>query len=477
MQKKKSYLSVFQMTIMTTITVASLRGLPAMAIEGKASIIMYLVPAILFLVPTALVGAELASTYQGGIYVWVKEAFGNKWGFLAIWLQWIQNVVWYPIQLAFVAAALAFAIGRPDLSNSGLFTTAVIIIVYWLATFLSLQGGNLFAKVSSYGGMIGTIIPAVVLIFLGGMWLATGEPISDAYTESSFLPKVTGIGSLVLIISNVLAYAGMEVNAVHVDQMRNPKKDYTKSLFLAVILVMLVFIIPTLMISIAVPKRDLGLANGIMVAFSSMFERFGVCWLGNVFAGAIFIGAISSIITWVSGPSKGLLAAGRTGLLPPLLQKKNKHDVQVGILILQGLIVTALAMIYALIPDVSEVFLALVGMAAALYLIMYVLMYAAAIILRKKNPKIKRGYSVPALPLVAGIGLIACVLAFVVSFFPAQTSSVIPSSVYTLVVLAVVVILGIPPLVFYALRKPNWDRRTEVEKQATARLEKLEEEK
>ncbi|MCE2079390.1 amino acid permease [Streptococcus thermophilus] len=477
MQKKKSYLSVFQMTIMTTITVASLRGLPAMAIEGKASIIMYLVPAILFLVPTALVGAELASTYQGGIYVWVKEAFGNKWGFLAIWLQWIQNVVWYPIQLAFVAAALAFAIGRPDLSNSGLFTTAVIIIVYWLATFLSLQGGNLFAKVSSYGGMIGTIIPAVVLIFLGGMWLATGEPISHSYTESSFLPKVTGIGSLVLIINNVLAYAGMEVNAVHVDQMRNPKKDYTKSVFLAVILIMLVFIIPTLTISIAIPKRDLGLDNGIMVAFSSMFERFGVGWLGNVFAGAIFIGAIASVITWVSGPSKGLLAAGRTGLLPPLLQKKNKHDVQVGILILQGLIVTALAMIYALIPDVSEVFLALVGMAAALYLIMYVLMYAAAIILRKKNPKIKRGYSVPALPLVAGIGLIACVLAFVVSFFPAQTSSVIPSSVYTLVVLAVVVILGIPPLVFYALRKPNWDRRTEVEKQATARLEELEEEK
>lgn len=114
-------------------------------------------------------------------------------GVLAIWLQWIQNVVWYPIQLAFVAAALAFAIGRPDLSNSGLFTTAVIIIVYWLATFLSLQGGNLFAKVSSYGGMIGTIIPAVVLIFLGGMWLATGEPISDAYTESSFLPKLRAL--------------------------------------------------------------------------------------------------------------------------------------------------------------------------------------------------------------------------------------------------------------------------------------------
>ncbi|EHE94522.1 Glutamate/gamma-aminobutyrate antiporter [Streptococcus thermophilus CNCM I-1630] len=168
MQKKKSYLSVFQMTIMTTITVASLRGLPAMAIEGKASIIMYLVPAILFLVPTAVGrGGTSFHLSRWDLCLGKRRPLAINGGFWRFGCKWIQNVVWYPIQLAFVAAALAFAIGRPDLSNSGLFTTAVIIIVYWLATFLSLQGGNLFAKVSSYGGMIGTIIPAVVLIFKG----------------------------------------------------------------------------------------------------------------------------------------------------------------------------------------------------------------------------------------------------------------------------------------------------------------------
>ena len=146
---QKSTLSVFQIAVMTTISVASLRTLPPMAEEGRASILMYIIPAILFLVPTSLVSAEFATTYKGGVYVWIREAFGNRMGFVAIWLQWVQNVVWYPVQLAFVAAALAFTINRGDLSNSGLFTAIVIIVVYWFSTFLAFKGGNLFAKVSS----------------------------------------------------------------------------------------------------------------------------------------------------------------------------------------------------------------------------------------------------------------------------------------------------------------------------------------
>lgn len=461
---KKSYLSVFQMTMMTTITVASLRSLPAMAIEEKASIIMYLVPAILFLIPTALVGAELASTYEGGIYVWVREALGNRWGFLAIWLQWIQNVVWYPIQLAFVGAAFAFAIGKGDLSNSGIYTGIMIIVVYWLATLISLRGGNLFAKISSYGGFIGTVIPAMVLILLGIVWLVTKQPVASSFTESSYLPKITGISSLVLLISNVLSYAGMEVNAVHVDQMKDPKRDYTKSLFLAFIMIMAVFILPTLTISAAVPKKELGLDNGIMIAFQTIFDHFGVGWLSNVLAGAIFLGAIASVIAWVAGPSKGLLTAGKTGLLPPVLQKQNKHGVQVGILILQGVIVTVLSMIYVFVPNVSDVFLALISMAAALYIVMYLMMYASAIILRKKDPDAKRGYTVPALGLVAGVGFISCLLGFIMSFVPTSSESAIPQHLYPWVVLAVVLVLGIPPMIFYAVKKSTWDQRSATEK-------------
>lgn len=456
----KSYLSMMQLAIMTTIAVASLRSLPAMAIEGKSSIIMYLVPALVFLIPTALIGAELGTTYEGGVYVWIREAFGNRLGFLAIWLQWIQNVVWFPIQLAFVASAFAFAINKGSLSNSGLFTGVVIIVVYWIATLLALQGGTLFAKVSSLAGLIGTLIPAAILLLLGLVWILTKQPITETYQHSSYIPKVTGLSSVVLLVSNVLAYAGMEMNSVHVSQMKNPKKDFTKSMLVAFILILGVFILPTLAMSIAVPTDKLGLTNGIMIAFQTFFDQFKMPWMGTVMSAAIFLGAIASVVTWIAGPSKGLLAAARTGLLPPSLQTKNKHGVQLGILILQGIIVTLLALIYVIVPDVSDVFLALVGMAAALYVLMYLLMFAAAVVLRKKEPNIPRGYKVPALTFVAAVGFVACLLALIMSFVPVTGENSIPVSIYPFVVATVVFLLGIPPLIFYSIRKKSWDLRT-----------------
>jgi len=465
---KKTTFSVFQISIMTTIAVASLRGLPAMAIEGWASIVMYLVPALLFLVPTALVGAELGTTYQGGVYVWVREAFGNRLGFVAVWLQWIQNVVWFPIQLAFVAAAMAFMIGQGDLSNSGLYTGVVVIVVYWLATLLALRGGNLFAKVGSIGGLIGTLIPAAILIVLGGVWLGTSQPVSTTLTQSSFLPQIAGISSVVLLVSNVLSYAGMEMNAVHARDMEDPCKGFTKAMLIAFVLILAIFIVPTLAISAAVPAEQLGMANGIMVAFQTFFDTWNMSWMSNVMAGAIVFGALASVVTWVAGPSRGVMDAAKTGLLPLALQKENKYGVQIGILVPQAIVVTLLALIYVLIPNVSDVFLALIGMAAALYVLMYIMMFAAAIILRKKEPNVERGYKVPALTFVAGVGLIACVLAFIMSFFPATGESAIPTTIYPVVVAAVVVVLGIPPFIFYAMRKPKWDARSEEEKNKEA---------
>ncbi|MCL2366216.1 MAG: APC family permease [Oscillospiraceae bacterium] len=461
---KTAGISIFQMAIMTTIAVASLRGLPAMAIMGWSSIVMYLVPALLFLVPTALVGAELGTTYKGGVYVWVREAFGNRFGFVAVWLQWIQNVVWYPIQLAFVAAAIAFMIGQGDLANQGLFIGIMIIAVYWLATFLALLGGNIFAKVGSIGGFVGTLIPAGILIVLGALWLGTSQTISVDFTQSTFIPPIAGLASFVLLVSNVLSYAGMEMNAVHAGDMKDPKRGFTKSMLIAFILILAIFILPTLAIAIAVPKAQLGMANGIMVAFQTFFNTWNVGWLTNVLSGAIAFGALASVVTWVAGPSRGVMDAAKTGLLPSVLQKQNKRNVQVGILIPQGIIVTLLALIYVLIPNVSDVFMALIGMAAALYVIMYIMMFAAAMSLRKKEPNVQRGYKVPILGFIASVGLIACVLALVMSFVPATGETAIPTSLYPLVVAAVVVVLGVPPFIFYAARKAKWDMRSAEEK-------------
>lgn len=287
----KTMMTVSQLAMLTVVAVASLRSLPAMADYGLASILLYLIPAVVFLVPTALVAAELATGWKGGVYVWVREAFGNRIGFLAIWLQWIQNVVWYPIQIAFIAVSLSYVFGMGGLGNNGVYVAAVIIVLYWASTMVALRGGNLFAKVGSISGLIGTLFPALLLIVFGIIWLAIGKPVQTSLHASALLPPWTGIASIVLIVSNVLAYAGMEVNAVHANDLEHPGRQFPRAIALATALILLVLVLPTLAIAFAVPHRELGLIDGINLAFREFFDHFGMGWGTPVISLLIALGA------------------------------------------------------------------------------------------------------------------------------------------------------------------------------------------
>jgi amino acid transporter len=174
-------LSVIGLALMTVAAVVSLRGLPLMAVEGTTLLFYIGFAAFLFLIPAALVAAELGGMFaqsHGGVYEWVKAPFGARLGFVAIWLQWIQNVVWYPTVLAFAAASLAYVIGRPTLAADGVYTGSVIIAAYWLATAIALTGTRSAARVTSLGFLLGTVVPGLVIIALGAAWIADGHAIA-----------------------------------------------------------------------------------------------------------------------------------------------------------------------------------------------------------------------------------------------------------------------------------------------------------
>lgn len=463
-----THTSVFQLAMLTVVAVASLRSLPAMAAYGLASALLFIIPAVLFLIPTALVAAELATGWKGGIFVWVREAFGDRWGFLAIWLQWIQNVVWYPMQLAFIAVSLSYVVNRGSLASNGLYIAAVILILYWVSTLIALAGGNLFAKIGSWSGLAGTILPALLLIIFGAIWLATGTPSETSLAPSAALPPWTGLASIVLIVSNVLACAGMEVNAVHANDLKDPGKGYPKAVLLSSLLILGIFILPTLAIAVAVPQSKLGVVDGINLAFQAFFDHWHIGWGTAVLSALVALGAFASVITWIAGPSRGLLTAARSGLLPPLLQRRNKAGVQEGILFVQGGIVTVLALLFVIIPNGNTAFVTLIDMAAALYLIMYMLMFASAIRLRRTKPDVVRTYRTPAMNVVAGVGFVACVAAFLLSFVRPTGFTGLGTLGYGLVVGAVVLVLGVPPLILYALRRPGWSMESTAEKQEDA---------
>jgi glutamate:GABA antiporter len=456
--RQPMFISWLALAFMTTASVASLRSSPTMAVYGLACVFLYVVPAIIFLLPQALVAAELASGWDGGVFRWVSEGISSKWGMLAVWCQFAMTIFYYPTLLGFVASTLAYVF-NPDLATNGVYTGIVIVVVFWAGVFMSVRGGTGgIAKLASSGLLIGTLIPGALLVVLGVVYLLQGNGSAAPMDASHLLPKWAGIASLVLIVNNFLSYSGMEMNAVHVSSLRNPKREFPKAMFIACGLVLLIFILPSLAISWVVPAQTLSLTAGVMQAFSAFFGHFGLEFLVPLVAIALVCASGGGMLTWLAGPSKGLvLIAKKEGYMPPFFQKTNEHGIPVNILLVQGGITTVIALLYALIPSVSSAYWILSVMTTQVYLIVYLLMFVAAKRLRRDQPEVERGYKAPWLTLLCVVGFLASAAAIVIGFVPPSQFGHSNAAVYVVIILAGTVLIGIlPAWLFLRFRKPGW---------------------
>jgi amino acid transporter len=451
------YISWIALALMTTSSVASLRAAPTMAVYGLACVFLYIVPAIVFLLPTSLVSAELASGWTGGVYNWVSQGLSKPMGFLAVWCQFAMTIFYYPSLLGFVASTLAYVI-NPELAANGLWTAIVIMVCYWSGVWVSSRGTGSVAGLASGGLIIGTLVPGVVLVTLGVVFLGQGNESAAPMDAGHWLPAWAGLSSLVLIVNNFLSYSGMEMNAVHVGSLRNPGKQFPKSMFLAMGLVLLIFILPALAISWVVPADQLSLTAGVMQAFDAMFAQFGSTWLTPIVGIMLVAASLGGMLTWLAGPSKGLLLISRQeGYLPPFLQKLNKHGVQQNILVTQGLVTTVIALGYAFIPDVSSVYWIFSVITTQVYLIVYLLMFVAAVRLRRSQPDHPRGYRAPMLVGLCGVGFAASLAALLIGFVPPSQFGGASPALYLVIVAGGALGLGLlVPWLFYRARKPSW---------------------
>lgn len=454
---KAVYISWIALALMTTSSVASLRPAPTMAVYGLASVFLYVVPAIVFLIPTSLVSAELASGWKGGVYKWVSAGISKPMGFLAVWCQFAMTIFYYPTLLGFVASTLAYVI-NPKLASSGVWTALVIMVCYWSGVFISSRGTKGVAGLASGGLIIGTLIPGALLITLGAVFLGQGNESAAPMTAENLLPQWAGLASLVLIVNNFLSYSGMEMNAVHVSSMRNPGKEFPRAMFLAMGLVLLIFVLPALAISWIVPADQLSLTAGVMQAFDMVFATFGWQWLTPIIGIMLVAASLGGMLTWLAGPSKGLLLISREeGYLPPFLQKMNKNGIQQNLLVTQGIVTTIIALGYALIPSVSSAYWMFSVITTQVYLIMYLLMFVAAVRLRKSQPDHPRGFRAPILVSLCGVGFTASLAALLVGFIPpSQFGGGNPLVYFAIVAIGALGLGLLVPFLFYKFRKPSW---------------------
>lgn len=474
MEQQKHYLTVGTLTLMIVASVISLRGLPMMAKEGVSMLFYILFATVLFLLPASLVAAELGSAFsgeEGGIYTWVKKAFGPGWGFTAVWLQWIQNVIWYPTVLGFAAGSLAYLPGTPGLAADGTYCGLVVIITFWAATFFALSGTRTVGAVTKYGVLLGTIIPGALIILLGLIWFFKGMPLAFLAPEAiesashtvehvhpSFFPHITGLSSVAFLAGIILLFAGVEVQAVHVTEMKAPARQFPVAMLAASVIIILLFLFGSLAVAAVIPASEISLTAGLMEAFKGILGKFGLGFLVPVMGALTAFGAIGGVMSWITGPSQGLLRTAKDGELPPFLSKENKAGAPGNILILQALIVTAMGSCYFFMSNVNVAFFVLSAMTVTLYLIMYILMYLAALKLRFSAPDMVRPYRIPGgMPgifLVTIPGLAGVIFAFVVAFFPPSNLAVGNPVLYvTLVTAGTVIFTGVPWIIHFCRKK------------------------
>lgn len=457
----KRQVSLFVLAMFNVSLMASLRNLPLVAELGFSSIFFFITVAFGFLIPAALVSAELATGWpkSGGIYIWVREAFGDKWGFFAIWMQWIHNVTWFPAILSFVAATLAYVF-NPDLADNRLFLFSVIVVSFWGMTILNYYGIRTSSLFSTIGVIIGTIIPGLLIIFLGITWVTGGNPIQMDLIHEPLIPNLRDPNNLVFLGGLFLAFAGLEVSASYAGEVKNPQKNYPRAIIIAALITFFLFLLGSLSISAVVPKDKISLVSGLMEAFRLFLTNYHLAWLVPILAILLIFGAIAETNSWIIGPVKALYTTSTHGNLPPFFQKLNHYNMPTNLLIFQACIVTIAGVVLLFMPNASSAYWILTAISAQIYLVMYLVMFAAAIRLRYTRPHVPRTYKIPnphkGMWLIASMGMIASLFAIGLSFLPPSQLEVGNLLFYELFLFIGLGAMIALPLIMHSFRKPQW---------------------
>ena len=400
--------------------------------------------------------AELAARYpaKGGIYYWVTSAFGHKIGFLAVWLQWINTMVWYPTILSFIAATAVYLI-NPHLAQNKFYLISVILSVFWILTLINLKGIQVSAKFNSICALIGTALPMILIVVLGLVWLISGKPLHIHFTAHDMLPTLSHSNNWISLTAIITAFLGMELTAVHINHIKNPQKTYPEAVLLGALLILITMMLGSLAIAIVLPVKQINLVDGTLQAFDAFFHVYHLAWIVPVIGLLILIGSIGGMINWVVSPAKGLLQAGAQGYLPKFLIQKNKHDAPHNILVLQAVVVSIICLAFLLMPSVNGSYWLLTDLSTELYLLMYILLFLAAIAIQYKNNaantdlSFRAPYGLKGMWIIGLLGLTGCIIAFIVGFFPPDTINVGGVWHYEKVFAAGIIIMILPVAGFY----------------------------
>ena len=411
-QENTGKMGLASLTLFNVCAVLVIDTLTASASLGPSAITWWLITLVLFVVPYGLISSELATTYpgEGGIYDWVKRAFGMKWAVRTTWYYWINVALWMPaVYIMFAGMFAEMFFPGMGLWPQIAICIALTALTIWICN-VSVDAG---VWVTNLGAIAKVIVIAVLAI--GGFMYAMEHGVANEFTVASMTPNFdSALGFLPVIVFNLL---GFELVACMGDEIKNPTKDIPKSIFLSAAIVTGLYIFGTLGILLALPVEDIGLVAGII---STLQTLFGGGAFGNAMVMIVGVLAlitfIANMVTWTMGASRAAMESAQQGELPAYVAKEDPvHKTPVGANNITGIISAIVVILYGLSSGESdELFWSVFAFSSCVFLLPYLLMFPAHVKLRLLDPSKERPFKVGG-----GLGMQYFICA-ICTFFIAQ---------------------------------------------------------
>jgi len=372
------------------------------AAVGTSVVSWWILAAILFLLPSSLIIAELSTAYpyQGGIYDWVHRAFGRHWAARTTYWYWVNVALWMPsAYLLFTGALQALGWAHVTLFQQTLVCTALVWITVGLG-IARLKLGKLVTDASSIA-----VVVILIVVTIGAFALFAHRGVSaNHFTLHTMLPNFSA--AKVYLPTLVYGFLGMELVATLAGEAKHPRRDMMWSIPVAGISLTIIQIAATVALLVVIPLKVLGLTTGMVDMYKAIFNSTSpVIWwvLGIITVFTYFCG----ILPWTLGANRAAAEAARDGELPKVFGKETRWDTPGWAYLLMGLVATAVLLGAGIfIKTENNLFYALFASSSAVFILPYLLMYPAILRLRRSDPMMNRPFRVPG----GLIGLWVCVI-------------------------------------------------------------------
>ncbi|MGH9368274.1 MAG: APC family permease [Thermoanaerobaculia bacterium] len=414
------------LVLFSVCAILTIDTLASAASMGVAWFSWWAITMVLFFIPYGLITAELGAAWpgEGGVYVWVREAFGLRWGSMAAWLYWINNAYWVPsVYLIFAGTfETIFLRTRSTWQEAG-----IAIALTWLTVGL----GVVRLEVSKWVPNLGAVVKVLIFLALGALGIGSvlaGRPAANDFSLGSFLPRWND--SLAYLPALLYNTFGFELMSSAGGEMRDPRRDVPRVILLSGAVIAVVYALGVAGILLAVPLEKLSIVTGTWDALEVLGRQWGAA--GNTAVLLLGLGflyaCVANIVTWSLGANRVAAVAAEEGMLPAGLGRLHPRFRTPHVaFIWMGLVSTALLVGNALLSDSqSNVFWMTFKLSGLCLLLCYLLVFPAFLILRRRRPDQPRPYRLPGGRGAAWLSASFCTLfiagASVLFFAPSPTS-------------------------------------------------------